>query len=187
MSRLRKVELSLLDRRVENSKLALCVDIWTSPQNVAYLGILAFYIDKDWKFRTSLIGFEHLQHDHSGSQLAEIITAVLIRHNLLPHVHALTTDNASNNKKLTDAISIFVKKHIPKKIRWISDKVIRIPCLAHVVQLSLGVLLGKMRINPTKDELQKAWDEKQESAELDTLKQGKAKNALPFTMAKVCL
>jgi hypothetical protein len=46
-------------------------DVWTSRQNISYLGIHAHWVDQDWKQRTVLLGLPQLQNRHTGTQIAE--------------------------------------------------------------------------------------------------------------------
>ena len=64
----------------------------------------------------------------------------------------LTTDNASNNKTLVDTLQ-----------QGLSDGVIiiRIPCLAHIIQLSLNQLLDRIKAVPLNDSAEIKWTEKQ--------------------------
>ena len=55
-----------------------------------------------------------------------------------------------------------------------------LPCLAHVIQLALSELLGKIRIKPTNEELQKVWTDS-DANEL------KGMSGVPWTLAKVRL
>jgi hypothetical protein len=63
-----------------------------------------------------------------------------MEHNLESRVFGLTTDNASNNKTLVDSL----QQALPDGIIIIT----RIPCLAHVIQLSLKQLFDRIKAVP---------------------------------------
>ena len=60
--------------------------------------------------------------------------------------------------------------------------IIRIPCLAHVIQLSVKDLLAIMKLDPKNDVLGRQW-----SAEQDSLLYYLQKHGIIYTLAKVCL
>lgn len=183
LDRLEYVEDHLFDHRLEGSRIALSIDCWTSPQRYAFLGVLAYFIDKDWCLREALIGFEPLHGSHTGAELAKVIWKVLSRHKIEKSVHAATTDNASNNKTLIAGINEFVKS-APGDTNFITDKIEKVPCLAHVIQLVLKELLGSIRLTPTNSELKTFWNEQQD---LEELRQGLLETNIMVTLAKVGL
>lgn len=97
------------------------------------MAITGYFIDKDWQYREVLLGFEPLSGTHSGENLSAILLDVLVQHQIQERVLAITTDNASNNYTLVTALQ-----------QSLSDTttVIRVLCLAYVIQLSLNELLG---------------------------------------------
>ena len=62
---------------------------------------------------------------------------------------AITTDNASNNKTMFDKI----QRGYP------TLPLVHIPCMAHVIQLSLKQLLSQMKANPQNDTVEMVWTE----------------------------
>lgn len=179
-NRLADVEKHLFDGKVENSKVSLALDCWSSPQKTAFLGILAYYIDRNWILRESLIGFEHLRGAHTGAELAKVVMDTLSRHNIQDKVHTITADNASNNETLVAGVRDFINT-VPGDARILDGKIEKVPCLSHVIQLVLKALLGSIRINPTNEELRKVWNEEEEL-------QGLAdERSIGRTLAKVSL
>ena len=88
-----------------------------------------------------------------GESLAGVLEGVLKRHDISDRILAITTDNASNNNMLTKylqhalGLGSFCAKHG------------HLPCLAHVIQLSLKELFGSIRIIPDNEEIMTVWDE----------------------------
>ena len=60
---------------------------------------------------------------------------------------AVTTDNTSNNKTLIAAVNDSIKKLYIET----DSTIVQVPCLAHVIQLSLVDLLGKIKASPKND------------------------------------
>jgi hypothetical protein len=55
----------------------LIFNCWTFRQNDPYLGINAYFLDRDWKQHTLLLGLQPLQEAHTGANIAEEVAAVL--------------------------------------------------------------------------------------------------------------
>ncbi|KAG0153109.1 hypothetical protein PDIDSM_2068 [Penicillium digitatum] len=77
---------------------------------------------------------------------------ILADHNIQDRVFGITTDNASNNKTLVDSLLQALSSDI---------HVIRIPCLAHVIQLSLNQLLDRLKAVPQNDTTETKWSDRQ--------------------------
>lgn len=164
----------ILRRLPENAKLSIALDCWTSPFAQAFLAISGYFIDGDWEYREVLLGFEPLQGKHTGSNLSNVLFDILRRHEIDQRVFAITTDNASNNKTLMTALQ-----------QAISDDttLIRVPCLAHVIQLSLNELLGHIKAVPINETTEKQWTEERSQSARDNAK--KPKRDIARTLEKV--
>lgn len=128
------------------AKLSIALDCWTSPFQQAFMAITGYFIDKDWKYRETLLGFEPLHGAHSGVNLSTILMELLQKYDIVKRVLAITTDNASNNNTLIENIQEPIQSlRLPNQAL-----IVRIPCLAHVIQLSLRDLLGRIKANPKK-------------------------------------
>jgi len=116
------------------------------------MAITGYFVDIDWVYREVLLGFKPLYGTHSGANLSNVLLQTLIEHKLEARVFGLTTDNASNNKTLFDSLQ-----------QGLSDNtiIVRIPCLAHVIQLSLNQLLDRIKAVPLNDSAETKWTEKQ--------------------------
>jgi hypothetical protein len=142
------------------------------------MAITGYFLDKNWKYREILLGFEPLHGKHSGANLSSVLIERLQEHQIIDRVLAITTDNASNNNALVGSMQESMKAlnladHTP---------IVRIPCLAHVIQLSLKGLLAMMKLDPKNDLLDRQW-----SAEQDSSLRHLQKRGIIYTLAKVCL
>jgi len=63
------------------------LDAWTSPNCIAFLGITAHWISKDWKLKEVLIGFHKLSGSHSGENLADAFVSCCDELNILSKVY----------------------------------------------------------------------------------------------------
>lgn len=127
------------------------------------MAITGYFLDLHWEYREILLGFQPLSGSHTGVNLGNVVFELLQKYKIEDRVLAVTTDNASNNGTLIENIqeslqSLELPNHIPYA---------QIPCLAHVIQLSLKALLGKVEANPKNDTEQIEWNgEKDDSTEI---------------------
>ncbi|KAJ5316477.1 hypothetical protein N7476_006784 [Penicillium atrosanguineum] len=133
---------SILRKLPNHTKISIALNYWTSPFSQAFMAITGYFIDKDWQYREVLLGFQPLSGTHSGENLSAILLDVLMQYQIQDRVLAITTDNASNNNTLVNTLQ-----------QSLSDAttIIRVPCLAHIIQLSLNELLGQMKAGPTNE------------------------------------
>jgi hypothetical protein len=47
-------------------KVSFTTDIWTSPNNLAFMGVTAHYIDNDWNMVAKTLDFTPLPGKHDG-------------------------------------------------------------------------------------------------------------------------
>jgi hypothetical protein len=134
------------------SKISIALYCWTSPFSQSFIAITGYFIDTDWVYREVLLGFKPVYGTHSGSNLSRILLETLLEHKLEARVFGLTADNASNNKTLTESL----QQALPD-----GAILVRIPCLAHVIQLSLNQLLDRIKAVPLNDTAETKWTEKQ--------------------------
>lgn len=145
---------NILRRLPLGAKLSIALDCWTSPFRQAFMAVTGYFIDDDWNYREILIGFEPLHGTHSGVNLSAVLLDLLQQHQIVDRVLTITTDNASNNNTLMSSIQESVQS-----LDLDDDTaIIRVPCIAHVIQLSLKQLLGQMKANP-KNETTEIWSE----------------------------
>jgi hypothetical protein len=142
------------------------------------MAITGYFIDQNWKYQEILLGFEPLHGKHSGVNLSQVLFECLQEHRIMDRVLAITTDNASNNDTLVGSMrtsmqALDLPNHIP---------IVRIPCLAHVIQLSLKDLLAMMKLNPKNDSIDRQW-----SVEQDASLKHLQKRDIIYTLTKVSL
>lgn len=159
------------------AKLSIALDCWTSPFQQAFMAITGYFIDKDWKYRETLLGFEPLHGAHSGVNLSTTLMELLQKYDIVNRVLAITTDNASNNNTLIENIQETIKSlRLPSQAL-----IVRIPCLAHVIQLSLRDLLGRIKANPKNDNPGRVWSDSQKQS----LRSSRGEQDITYTLSKV--
>jgi hypothetical protein len=123
---LRDVKLSSI-----KSKVSFAIDLWTSPNQIPFMGIVIHYINDEWEPESWLLDFVVLRGSHTGRRIFECFYKAIepIESKLL----AIVLDNASNN-------NTFIEECIKKYPRFTPDH--RIHCLAHVLHLAARVSFG---------------------------------------------
>ncbi|PQM43523.1 hypothetical protein VC83_09650 [Pseudogymnoascus destructans] len=137
----------MLQDVVPGSKIALSLDCWSSVTRLSFMGVIASFIDCHWKMQEVLIGFEPIYTEHTGAELCGILEKVITRQHLEGRIISITTDNASNNTLMMRDVEIMLDS-IADNEHFIGGKVQHIPCLAHVIQLAISALLGRIQITP---------------------------------------
>jgi hypothetical protein len=158
------------------SKISIALDCWTSPFSQAFMAITGYFIDADWVYREVLLGFKPVSGSHTGDKLSSVLLETLVEHEITDRVFGLTTDNASNNKTLATAL----QQALPDEAF-----ITRIPCLAHVIQLSLNQLLSRIKAGPTNDSTETKWPEKQSNLARENAKQRSNSYQISSTLNKV--
>jgi hypothetical protein len=109
-------------------------------------------------YREILLGFEPIHGTHSGANLSTVVLEKLEQHNITNRVITITTDNASNNTTLMETIQETVQS-LQSRNSLEQTEIIQIPCIAHVIQLSLKELLGQIKANPKNETTERVWSE----------------------------
>jgi hypothetical protein len=119
------------------------------------MAITGYFIDNDWEYREVLLGFEPLYGSHTGSNLSSVVINIFREHQITDQVLSITTDNTTNNNTMINSIQEEIK------VEGIGGtEVFPVPCLAHVIQLSLNQLLGKMKAVPINNKIEIKWSDK---------------------------
>jgi hypothetical protein len=79
------------------SRIHISFNLWTSPNLLALVTVVAYYLDKDLKARSYLIGLRRVKGAYSGENIAEVMVLVLKEMNITSKLGFFICDNASNN------------------------------------------------------------------------------------------
>jgi hypothetical protein len=164
MNKISEVEESTKQSIPQNRKVSLALDAWTSPNKIAFLAIIAYWIDSKWVSQSQLIGFEHLEERHTGEHIAEKVLYILNQYNIRNRLFAITTDSASNNKTMAESLqtsyeepedgdedeNVTLQENLRDATERISTKwnnsQLHIPCFAHVIQLVVNAFIDAIKV-----------------------------------------
>ena len=170
---------SILKQLPPGVKLSLALDCWTSPFGQAFMAVTGYFLDQHWEYREILLGFQPLSGSHTGVNLSEVVLKLLQQHKIADRVLAVTTDNASNNKTMISSI----RESLQSLELNNGSTIVRVPCIAHVIQLSLNDLLGKMKATPKNEHAEMNWSEDR----VRSLRVRQQKREIIDTLNKVCI
>ena len=57
-------------------KILLTCDVWTGPNNLLYLCLIAHSIDIEWNLQKRIIAFRVFDHPHTSKTIANIIANI---------------------------------------------------------------------------------------------------------------
>ncbi|KAJ5742120.1 hypothetical protein N7533_011529 [Penicillium manginii] len=166
-----------LQRLPSSARMSIALDCWTSPFQQAFMAITGYFLDQEWEYREVLLGFEPISGSHTGVNLGRVVLQILEKHQIADRILAVTTDNASNNKTLIAAVN-----DSTKTLQQETDStIVQVPCLAHVIQLSLTDLLGKIKAAPKNNNTETEWSEDR----VHSLRARQQKHEIADTLNKV--
>lgn len=110
-------------------------DLWTSPNSLGMVAVIAHFLDKDLKNRSLLIGMRRVRGSHSGENTAEAIIPVLVEMGVVSKLGFFIADNATVNDV---TISLIFQKLRPD-ISQPSHR--RVRCLGHIINLAAQAFL----------------------------------------------
>lgn len=117
-----------------NSKISFTTDCWTSPNNIAFIGVTAHWIDDAFTLKSVTLDFVSLSSAHSGENICKKFVLILEQYSLGNKILAVTLDNASNNDSFIH--------HLNQEVDIDFNLSGHIRCFAHVVNLGAQAALA---------------------------------------------
>lgn len=100
------------------TRINLSFDLWTSPgRKLALLGVVAHYLDNDFKPRAILLSLPSIKGRHTAVNVASNLSAIIKHFQLQQSFGHAITDNASENTPCMDILS--EELNIPKGKRHV--------------------------------------------------------------------
>jgi hypothetical protein len=105
MQTFRETSESILEQYSKMDCLvSFTMDGWTSPNNIAFLGMTAHYIYSNFRIHAQTLDFVSLPDEHTGANIYDAFTATLNRFRLSGKILAITLDNASINNTFVERL-----------------------------------------------------------------------------------
>ena len=113
--------------------------------------------------------------------LSEVLMEIFKKLDITDRVLAITSDNASNNTTLVQAVQDSIDSlELPN-----SPVVVRIPYLTHIIQLSLRELLRSVKADPQNDTTDRNVSDIQAQAQARSLRTSQSEQVIVQTLIKV--
>jgi hypothetical protein len=87
------------------SKIHFTIDLWTSVNNKALMGIVAHYLANNGDLRESVLAFRELEGQHTGNNQSRLVISVVEEYGIASKVGYFIMDNAENNETMIRAFS----------------------------------------------------------------------------------
>ena len=88
------------------SKIHISLDLQTSPNALAILGIVAQFVNKDGQLQSSVLAIKEVNGEHSGKNQAKYVLEVLKEYKIKDKLGYFMMDNADNNNTLITSLSL---------------------------------------------------------------------------------
>ncbi|KAL1937047.1 hypothetical protein VTO73DRAFT_15573 [Trametes versicolor] len=115
-------------------RIHICVDGWTSPNILAFLGITAHW-HHEGEVLHIILDFVRLTNAHTGSYLAEKLIECLRSFGIEEKLLSVTCDNAENNSTML--------KEMHTLVPVFRGTSVRVRCFAHVLNLVVKGILSQ--------------------------------------------
>ncbi|OXA42190.1 putative AC transposase [Folsomia candida] len=137
-------------------KLSVTHHVWTSKNQIAFMGMKAHWISNDWEIKQLLIGFPNIVGSHTGINIAAVFLSGIEDAGIPLHkVLGITTDNASNN----DAFFREFQKLCHENQVSFTENGNRVRCVTHILNLAVQSLLEHLEVTPTLEDEDYTEDE----------------------------
>ncbi|OBS16919.1 hypothetical protein FPOA_12515 [Fusarium poae] len=119
------------------SHVHITFDGWTSRNRHPLFGIVAFFLDHEFRPQKIVLGLPNLTDRHTGENIAEGVQNILEAFDLgRDKIGYFTLDNASSNET--------AMVHLAQRFQWDNSRARRVRCFGHVVHLvARAMLFGK--------------------------------------------
>ena len=94
-ARKQQLKVEILSNSV--SKIHISFDLWTSPNCIPLMAVVAHYTDNTFKNRTVMIALKRLHEAHSGENMGSLLIEIINDFDLNERLGYFVTDNAGSN------------------------------------------------------------------------------------------
>jgi hypothetical protein len=82
---------------IARSRIHVSFDGWSSPNRLAIIRVVVYYLDKDLVNRSYLINMRRINGAHTGENIAEAVMPILLEMGILSKLGYFIADNDSRN------------------------------------------------------------------------------------------
>lgn len=118
------------------SDIHITLDLWTFPNHLALLGVVAHFTDKNGQLNQALIAMDEVDGAHSGENICETFLHIANEYEIRHKLGYFMMDNVSNN----DTFLEFISKEHNLGLEYDPEER-RLRCNGHVINLSVQSFL----------------------------------------------
>jgi len=115
-----------------SSKIHIAFDLWTSNNLLSLNGVVAHFLNKDFKPRVLLLSTPEQSDSHAGVNIAEGVSTIIDEFEIADNLGYFMLDNASNNDTAVAALAEIYGFDAPER---------RLRCAGHIINLIARHLL----------------------------------------------
>ena len=117
------------------SQVHLSFDLWTAPNNKAFMDVVSHFVGPDNEVKTVLLAAKQIHGNHSGENQSKTVLKVIERFNLSNLLGYFVDDNATTNDSCVREIIQYFYPQLSKSQLAIKTKERRLRCAGHVINL----------------------------------------------------
>ena len=152
--RAKEIRENVLKNLKSNIKIFIACDIWTNSNKLIFLKMIAYFIDKNWRYRKILFAFQFLQKRHDENKLTNVILKIFMKYKFENRLMIVTTKNIFNNRILRQCLCQKLQNH---EIEW-NHKQKNFNCMTHVLQLTVTIILTNLNVQIRNDNIAFKFD-----------------------------
>lgn len=125
--------MEVLESLMSAEKVALTCDGWTSRATDPYVTITSHFISTDWVLVSNILQTRALFENHTGNNIAKLLTEAMNEWGLNDKVPAIVTDNAANMLRavgLTETLHIGCFAHV---LNMASQAALKMPAVSRLL------------------------------------------------------
>ena len=149
------------------SKIHFTFDLWTSPNHRAFLGVIAHWLDSNYKLQSTVIGMRRFHGRHTGENLAACFLEVLQPYSMTEKIGYFTLDNARNN----DTALQHIRRYLNERDISFDPVQRRLHCFGHVINLVVKTFLWGSDAEVFEAQIAAYQDLQNEAEELEAWRQ----------------
>jgi hypothetical protein len=119
---------------IAKSRIVLSFDGWKSDNELDLLGVVAHYIDSQYRVKNVLLALRNTYGSHTGEEMAHHLLEVSREYKITTKISWFMADNASNNDTVLELLRNDLNIHSKKS---------RLRCCGHIINLvTKSILYG---------------------------------------------
>ncbi len=120
------------------SKIHISCDLWTSPNSLVILGIIAQFIDENRKLQSLVLALKEIDGDHTGKNIAPYVIEAIREYEIEKNLGYFVMDNADNNDTMLAELSLLLRRD--HRITYNATHH-RLRCQGHIINLAVKSFL----------------------------------------------